>query len=37
VTAAAPLVPIFGIPMLAGLLPLSARLAGWTRRRLRRR
>jgi len=36
-TAVAPLVPIFGIPMLAGLLPLSARLAGWTRRRLRRR
>jgi membrane peptidoglycan carboxypeptidase len=37
VTAAALLVPIFGIPMLAGLLPLSARLAGWMRRRLRRR
>jgi membrane peptidoglycan carboxypeptidase len=34
-TAVAPLVPIFGIPMLAGLLPLSARVAGWTRRRLR--
>jgi membrane peptidoglycan carboxypeptidase len=36
-TAVALLVPIFGIPMLAGLLPLSARLAGWTRRRLRQR
>jgi membrane peptidoglycan carboxypeptidase len=35
--SATPLVPIFAIPMLAGLLPLSARLARLGRRRLRRR
>ena len=33
----AALIPIFGIPMLGGLIPLAARAAGWSRRRSRRR
>ncbi len=31
------LIPVFGIPMLGGLIPLAGRAAGWSRRRLRRR
>ncbi len=34
---AAALIPIFGIPMLGGLVPLAGRAAGWSRRRLRKR